>query len=144
MKVWQAKELVGSSDITLVSCFTTACLDIIKVEKSLFFFFQNIKCLTEVEERVFVRSVALFSALIQCRSIVMCQTETWVISLSSGPINTDLVHFLHLEKKMFQIFRKQQTLYPLTPNLFKFSFSCDYVYFRETGFIKFNIKPVPW
>lgn len=32
MKVWQVREPFGSSDIILISCFTTACLGIIKVE----------------------------------------------------------------------------------------------------------------
>jgi len=39
MKVRQVKELCGTSDIILVSCFTTSCLNIIKVEKCLVFCF---------------------------------------------------------------------------------------------------------
>lgn len=39
MEAWRVKDLLRSSDIILVSCFTIACLDIIKVEKCLFFFF---------------------------------------------------------------------------------------------------------
>lgn len=46
MKVWQVRELFGSSDIILISCFATACLDIIKIEKCFLFFFWGIKYLT--------------------------------------------------------------------------------------------------
>lgn len=58
------EEVFGCCGITLVSCFTAAALHMIKVEKCLFFFFQNIKYLRQIEDTLFfVKLVFLFSAL---------------------------------------------------------------------------------
>lgn len=47
------EEVFGGCDIILVSCFTAAALHIIKVEKCLFFFFQNIKYLRQIKYTFF-------------------------------------------------------------------------------------------
>lgn len=47
------EEVFGGCDIILVSCFTAAALHIIKVEKCLFFFFQNIKYLRQIKDTFF-------------------------------------------------------------------------------------------
>lgn len=154
MKVWQVRQLFGGSDITPISCFTTACLDIIKVEKCLLFFLCGIKCLTEGEGRIFVRSIVLFSALVQCRSFVMCQTETFVTSWASQSINTvqirrmcDIIqHTFHRNTVAAQ--EAADTLFLdfliVLCNIFKFSsLTCDQSYLRTTTFLQFHTKPVP-